>query len=106
VLIDVSKMPRKPGSVSRSAHGRGCGVTTWLSLRKLKGVQDEAGRLLGFVVDAYLRDSESGRLMGSHGHSSHLRKADKATGEANEKPHNRSRTQRLVTLKAVMRAVR
>jgi hypothetical protein len=101
VLVDVSTMAKEAGIklptvITAAVHAEYVAVP-----EALKGVQDEAGRLWDIVWMCAVA-IRSGEIQGSEGMFQLIvATPENVPWRSNEKRHEGSRTQRLVTLKAV-----
>ncbi len=101
VLVDVTETAREAGIKHPTALTHAVWADYVAVPEELKGHQDEAGRLwdLLWMFSVAVR---SGRIKGDVGTFEVIfAKPEKGDWRSNEKPHMGSRTQRLVTLKAV-----
>jgi hypothetical protein len=101
VLVDVSAMAKEAGIKLPTAITAAVHVEYVVVPEELKGFQDEAGRLWD-VVWMCAFAIRSGEIQGSEGTFQLIvATPDNAPWRSNEKRHAGSKTQRLVTLKAV-----
>lgn len=101
VLVDVTDTAREAGIKFPTALTRAVWADYVEVPEELKGHQDESGRLwdLVWMLSVAVR---AGRVQSDVGTFEVIfAKPDKGDWKTNEKPHDGSRTQRLVTLKAV-----
>ena len=101
VLIDVTETAREAGIKFPTALTSAVWADYVAVPEELKGQQDEMGRLWD-ILWMFSWAVRSGRIEGEIGTFEVIvAKPDKGDWRGNEKPHKGSRTQRLVTLKAV-----
>ena len=101
VLVDVTETAREAGIKHPTALTQAVWADYVAVPEELKGHQDESGRLWDalWMLSVAIR---TGRINGDIGTFEVIfAKPDKGDWRSNEKPHDGSRTQRLVTLKAV-----
>ena len=101
VLVNVTDMAREAGVKFPTALTRAVWADYVEVPEELKGHQDESGRLWDvlWMLSVAVR---AGRIQGDIGTFEVIfAKPDKGDWRSNEKPHDGSRSQRLVTLKAV-----
>lgn len=101
VLIDVSETAREAGIKFPTALTSAVWADYVAVPAELKGQQDEMGRLWD-ILWMFSMAVRSNRITGTTGaFQVIIAKPDKGDWRSNENVHNGSRTQRLVTLKAV-----